>query len=434
MDELIGRGPETLVPLHRSTENASSSPLVTPSRTGILDAFQNRSFRFQWPSDGLTIWAFEMETLILGWYILTATDSPALVGLIAALRFAGTIFGPIYGALTDKFNRRRLLIAGRATLAVIALAFTTLALTGALEPWHAFVLAFTTGIVRNLDNVVRQALLADVMPARSLSNAIALSRSVMDISRITGALLGGALMSSLGFGGAYIAVVLLYAGSSVISMGIVLKTQTARVDDAGWFADLKDGVSYIRYDQAIIGSLVLAFLVNLTLFPTVHGLMAVVAREVFDKGPNGFAHMQMAYGVGALFGSICLAAYAQSAAQMRRMMIGVVLWHVSMLTFAAMGWWLAALATMVVWGMTQSLAMISMSSTLLHTSPVAYRGRVMGMRSLAVYGLPIGLIISGVIAEWLGIRTALAINSVVGLGGTFLAGLVWRGLWSKGEG
>jgi hypothetical protein len=56
------------------------------------------------------------------------------------------------------------------------------------------------------------------------------------------------------------------------------------------------------------------------------------------------------------------------------------------------------------------------------------------MRSLAVYGLPIGLIISGVIAEWLGIRTALAINSVVGLGGTFLAGLVWRGLWSKGEG
>ena len=115
-------------------------------------------------------------------------------------------------------------------------------------------------------------------------------------------------------------------------------------------------------------------------------------------------------------------------------MIGVVLWHVSMLTFAAMGWGLAALATMVVWGMTQSLAMISMSSTLLHTSPVAYRGRVMGMRSLAVYGLPIGLIISGVIAEWLGIRTALAINSVVGLGGTFLTGLVWRGLWSKGEG
>ena len=104
MDELIGRGPETLVPLHRSSENASSSPLVKPinrirdllRRTGILDAFENRSFRFQWPSDGLTIWAFEMETLILGWYLLTATDSPALVGLIAALRFAGTIFGPIY--------------------------------------------------------------------------------------------------------------------------------------------------------------------------------------------------------------------------------------------------------------------------------------------------------------------------------------------------
>jgi len=51
---------------------------------------------------------------------------------------------------------------------------------------------------------------------------------------------------------------------------------------------------------------------------------------------------------------------------------------------------------------------------------------------LAVYGLPMGLLISGVIAEWLGIRTALAINSVVGLVGTALAAMVWRGLWAKG--
>lgn len=426
------RNPETSMPLQASTDHAPSSPVVDHRKVRLLDAFQNRSFRFQWPSDGLTIWAFEMETIILAWYILNATDSPALVGIIGALRFAGTLFGPVYGALTDKFNRRKLLIADRVTLAVIALAFASLALTGALEPWHAFVLASLTGIVRNLDNVVRQALLADVMSPRSLSNALALSRSVMDISRITGALLGGSLMSSLGLGGAYVAVMLLYAGSSVISVGIVLKTQTARVNDSGWFGDLKDGVSYIRHDQAIIGPLVLAFLVNLTLFPTVHGLMAVVAREVYDKGPNGFAHMQMTYGIGALIGSICLAAYAQSAAPMRRMMIGIVLWHVSMLVFALLGWWLAALATLLVWGMTQSLAMISMSSVLLHTSPAAYRGRVMGIRSLAVYGLPMGLIISGLVAEWLGIRTTLAINSIVGLVGTFLAGVVWRGLWSKG--
>jgi len=55
----------------------------------------------------------------------------------------------------------------------------------------------------------------------------------------------------------------------------------------------------------------------------------------------------------------------------------------------------------------------------------------MGVRSLAVYGLPMGLLISGVIAEWLGIRTALAINAIVGLGGTVLAAVVWRGLWAK---
>jgi predicted MFS family arabinose efflux permease len=384
-----------------------------------------------WPSDGLTIWAFEMETLVLGWYILTATDSPALVGLIGTLRFGGTLFGPVYGALTDRFNRRMLLIVDRAVLSGIALGFTTLALSGALEPWHAFVFAAMTGIARNMDNVVRQALLADVMPARSLSNALALSRGVMDISRITGALLGGSLLSALGVGEAYVAVVLLYGGSSLLSLGIVLRSQTMRTDDSGWLANLRDGVSYMRHDQSILGPLVLAFLVNLTLFPTVNGLMPVVARDIYDKGPNGLAVMQMAPGIGALIGSIWLAAYAQSATPMRRMILGIVFWHLSLLAFAVMGWWLAALATLVVYGTTQSLAMISMATTLLHASPVEYRGRVMGVRSLAVYGLPMGLLISGVIAEWLGIRTALAINSIVGLGGTALAVLVWRGLWAK---
>ena len=414
-----------------SSQIAPGASLSPQRRGGILDAFQVRSFRFQWPSDGLTIWAFEMETLVLGWYILAATDSPALVGLIGTLRFGGTLFGPIYGALTDKFNRRLLLITDRALLAVIALGFAVLALSGALQPWHAFVLAFLTGIVRNLDNVVRQALLADVVPARSLSNALALSRGVMDISRIIGALLGGALLSALGIGEAYVAIVLLYAGSSLISVGIVLKSQTVKMDDSGWLTNLKGGFSYMRRDQAILGPLVLAFLVNLTLFPTVNGLMPVVAREIYDKGPNGLAVMQMAPGIGALIGSVWLAAHAQTSTPMRRMMIGIVLWHLSMLVFAVMGLWLAALVTLVVYGTTQSLAMISMSTTLLHASPAEYRGRVMGVRSLAVYGLPMGLLISGVIAEWLGIRTALAINSIVGLGGTALAAVVWRGMWAK---
>ena len=414
-----------------SSQISSAASLSPQRRGGILDAFQVRSFRFQWPSDGLTLWAFEMETLVLGWYILTATDSPALVGLIGTLRFGGTLFGPIYGVLADKFNRRILLITDRAVLAAIALGFAVLALSGALQPWHAFVLAFLTGIVRNLDNVVREALLADVMPSRSLSNALALSRGVMDISRIIGALLGGALLGALGIGEAYFAVVLLYAGSSLISVGIVLKSQTVNMDDSGWLTNLKGGFSYIRRDQTILGPLVLAFLVNLTLFPAVNGLMPVVAREIYDKGPNGLAVMQMAPGIGALIGSVWLAAHAQTAAPMRRMMIGIVLWHLSMLAFALMGLWLAALVTLVVYGTTQSLAMISMSTTLLHASPAEYRGRVMGVRSLAVYGLPMGLLISGVIAEWLGIRTALAINSIVGLGGTALAAVVWRGLWAK---
>ncbi|MEE8363002.1 MAG: MFS transporter [Dehalococcoidia bacterium] len=402
--------------------------VVPRRRVGLFDAFRIRSFRFQWPADGLTIWAFEMETLVLGWYILEATDRPALVGLIGALRFGGTLFGPLYGVLADRFNRRRLLIADRALLAALALVLTALALSGSLRPWHAFLLAALTGIGRNLDNVVRQALLADVIPPRTLANALALNRSVMDMSRMAGALLGGSLLAALGIGEAYVGVCFLYLGSSLLSTGISLRQAADRVVVAGWLSNLREGAAYIRRDEAMVAPLALAFLVNLTLFPTVNGLMPVVAREVFDKGPNGLALLQVAAGLGALMGSMSLAGFNRSARPARVMVLNIALWHVSVAGFALVGWWWAALAVLVVFGATQSFAMITMATGLLRAAPVEFRGRVMGVRSLAVYGLPIGLLVGGFTAEQFGVRTALLINGCVGLVATGAAVLKWPGL------
>ena len=72
----------------------------------FLSAFRIQSYRFQWGSDLLNSWAFEMETLILGWFVLVTTDSPFLLAAFAALTFSGTLLSPFFGVLADRVDRR----------------------------------------------------------------------------------------------------------------------------------------------------------------------------------------------------------------------------------------------------------------------------------------------------------------------------------------
>src|SRR5437867_4890703 len=88
-------------------------------RAGPLAPFSVRSFRFQWPADLATSWAFEMEALILGWYILTETGSVESLVLFASLAWLGSIFSPLFGVAGDRLGFRTLLCAMRAAYALL---------------------------------------------------------------------------------------------------------------------------------------------------------------------------------------------------------------------------------------------------------------------------------------------------------------------------
>ena len=81
----------------------------------VLAPFRVASFRFQWPSDLLTSWAFEMETLILGWYVLVETKSVLLLTVFGALQFVGTLLSPMIGMLGDRLGHRNVYCMMRAT-------------------------------------------------------------------------------------------------------------------------------------------------------------------------------------------------------------------------------------------------------------------------------------------------------------------------------
>src|SRR5204863_3478342 len=105
-----------------------SGGAALPERV-TLSAFRVKSFRFQWPADLLTSWAFEMETLILSWYVMVETGSVLLLTVFASLGYIGTLVAPVFGVIGDRIGHRDLLAMMRAAYAVLATALMTLALS-----------------------------------------------------------------------------------------------------------------------------------------------------------------------------------------------------------------------------------------------------------------------------------------------------------------
>ena len=412
-----------------STSPGSSPPSRRP-RTGIAPfaAFGIRSFRFQWSADAMTTWGSEMETLILGWYILVATDSPLLVGVLGALRFSGTLTAPIIGVVADRMSRKIMLMVLRAGAGLSALSLLLLASFDALEPWHVFVIASIGGIFRPADNVLRQSLIADTVPREMLMNASGLARTTQDTARIVGSLLGAALLSQLGLGWAYLGVTFFYAGSVLLGLGISSVKPTVAVKHVSPATELKDGFSYMMGSPVIQPIMFLAFLVNLTAFPLTNGLLPVVARDVYGSDENGLARMIATFAAGALVGSITMAALVKSGRPERFMIFTLVLWYLLLIVFSRTESDSIGLPLLALIGASISFSMITMSVVLMTFARFEMRGRVMGVRMLAVYGLPVGLIAGGWLIERYGVQSAITGYAVAGLIATGLSVLRWPGL------
>src|SRR5882762_2396953 len=201
------------------------------ARPSALAPFRIRNYRFEWPADLLTSWAFEMETLILGWYVLVETGSVLLLTLFASLGYIGTLIAPMFGVAGDRIGHRDLLAMMRAIYAVLAATLMTLILTGHQSPLYVFIIAMLMGLVRPSDLGVRGALVATVMPHDLLIGAISVSRTTMDTARIAGALSGAGLFAALGIGPAYAAIVCLYVAATVLTLGVVAPSKPHPVDE-----------------------------------------------------------------------------------------------------------------------------------------------------------------------------------------------------------
>lgn len=388
-------------------------------------------YKFVWSSEALSLWAIEMEIIVLAMFVLRDTGSPLLVGLIGALKFAGTLLGPLYGLMVDRFDRKKLQVWVRAFGAVLAIALTTLVFTDTLELWHAYVIVAAGSMVRMLDLVLVQALTADVVPAHSLHGAIGLSRSTLDGARVVGSIAGGTIFATLGLDWAYLAITVLYLLATFASLKVTSRVVANTVHAESIRTGLRQGFCYVRQSELLPGLIFFSFLIEFTAFPIVNGLMTVIADELFDLGGTGIGMLAAAASIGALLGALAIGLRPNVSNPVRIMIVGSLIWHMLMLILALVPpLWLFALI-LVFWGFSGGATFVGMVVGLLRAAPAETRGRVMGIRSLGIYGLPLGLLLGGWISEDIGSAAMIGTLGAIGLTATVFAAVKWPALLRK---
>ena len=148
----------------------------------LLRALAHRNFRLFYSGQVVSLLGTWMQQVAMNWLVYRLTGSALMLGLVGfAAQFPVLLFAPFGGLWSDRFDKRRLLLASQSVCALQAVALAILTLSGRIEPWHLVALAAMLGLVSALDAPTRQSFVVHMVEdRRDLPNAIALnSFSVM---------------------------------------------------------------------------------------------------------------------------------------------------------------------------------------------------------------------------------------------------------------
>lgn len=374
-----------------------------------------RDFALVWSSVSLFQIGSQMEFLALGWFVLELTDDPFLVGLIASARMGLNFLALFAGAIADRLPRHRLLATIELVMTGMGLLVLALLLSDLLEVWHLFAMTITAGLFRIFQMPSAQALIGDTLPEDRISNGAAMSSMAMNLSTILGPLAGGILYARLGPEGAWSVVAVLYFCSALFAFNVrPIRTGAAR-HEGSVLRTVMEGLRYVKGQQVLWATLGVAVVINLTGWPFHTALLPIFAKNVLDTGSAGLGMLTASFGIGALCGSLAWASVRNLRHTGKLMILAVVVWHGSMGLFALSSSLYLSMALLLVTGFGFSSTQVMMLTVMLRTTLPEYRGRVLGLRVLAIYAYTFGGAGSGALAALWGAPWAATVIGATGI-------------------
>ena len=357
----------------------------------------------------------QMETVVVVWYVLNLTDSPLLVGLTATARLGFNFLALFAGATADIVPRRTLMIIVQAVLASLAALMLVLIATDLIEVWHIFVITLLAGLARIFQMPTAQSLAVDSVVPERIPNAVALISAAMNLALIIGPILGGLLFDVFGPEGAYVMVASVYVLSGSLTFLIGETRVSIANKGESVFSLVAEGLRYVKGNQLLWSALFVAVIFNITGFSFHTTLVPIFAKDVLGQDSFGLGILISTFGIGGLVGSMFWAAIPNVKHTGIFCFLAVIGWHSTMIVFAASTNFYLSVGILAVTGMMFSSSLVLVLTVLMKTGLPEFRGRLMGLRTLAIYAHAFGSLGAGAIAGVWGVPTAAVLSGIFGI-------------------
>ncbi|MDR3577862.1 MAG: MFS transporter [Anaerolineaceae bacterium] len=355
-----------------------------------------------------------MQTVAQAWLVLKLTNSGTALGLTVALQYLPVLFlGPFGGVIADRLSRRKILFFTQSGSGILALILGFLVLTNLVQVWMVDLLAFSLGLISVLDNPTRQTFIMELVGPDNLRNAVTLYSTLVNLSRVVGPAIAGALIATAGLapcffinGISYVAVVIMLAQMHKDELILTPPAQPAK-------GQLRQGFKYV-VSTPVLGSVLLMMAIIGTLTYEFQVSLPLIAQYTFKGDASSYAFLTSSMGVGAAAGGIFFA--SRKGITPKKLVSAALLFGISVLAAAFMPTlFLSGLALVFVGVCSINFSSIGNSTLQLSSSP-QMRGRVMSFWSVAFLG---STTIGGPLVGWFGgvagARWGLALGGLAAL-------------------
>ena len=387
--------------------------MVLPSALAPLKAPVFRGLWLAWLAANMTMW---MNDVAAAWLMTTLTTSPVLVAMVqTASTLPVFLLGLPSGALADILDRRRYFAMTQLWVSVNALVLAALSLSGHLTAPILLVLTFSNGIGLAMRWPVFAAIVPQIVPRPELPAALALNGIAMNLSRVIGPAVAGALLAAFSPAAVFVLNTLLAGVAFALILAWKTEPRSSTLPGERFVGAMRTGFNYAAQSPRLKVILLRIFLFFLQSTALV-ALLPLVARNLHGGGAGTFTVMLSCVGAGAIVAALYFPKLRSRFDRDQFVRFGTLIHAVlsSLIVLVPELW--VALPAMVLIGM----AWISVANSLTVAAQVAMpnwvRARGMSIYQMALMGgAAAGSVIWGQVAAQLGVRDAVLAGAVFGL-------------------
>jgi MFS family permease len=375
-------------------------------------AFKSRRFVMYWIGHLVSVAGSHMQLWAIYWHLRTLSDQPMVISGIGLARFLPVILlSLLAGVAADRFDRRKMTILTQAALAMVALILGLKTSLGVMSLWMLFGLVAIQSIAVAFDVPARQALIPALVPREDLASAYSLTSIAGKVGGILGPGITGIVIVFVGLQWAYWFNALSYLAviAALVAMGNVESgfiTEKTSFEIRKTFADIRDGIEFIRNSPVIFSAMILDFFGSF--FSSANTLLPFVAIDVLHVGPIHYGWLSAAQSIGTLIIGVYLSQKTKLNRQGMLISVSVGMFGLATILFGfSTSFWVAMLALIMI-GAFDGLSTIIRNTVRQLLTPDAMRGRMMSITQIFFKGGPqLGEMEAGFVAQWLGVPFAI---------------------------